>query len=306
MRPVLGATLIGATAIVLWSTLALVTTMTGDVPPFQLVALAFSVSAAVGLVRAVATGITWTRIRRWPPAMWLIGVGGLFGYHACYFLALRRAPPVEASLINYLWPLLIVVLSALLPGERLTWRHLTGAVSGLAGTVILIGGPARLEAEREFALGYAAAFAAAVLWAAYSVLNRRFSDVPTSAVAGCCLITALLAAVCHLIFETTVWPAGAGQWMAVAALGLGPVGLAFYVWDYGVKHGDIRALGTAAYATPLLSTALLVAAGRAEMHWSIIVACVLIVGGAAVAAGDLLAERRRRGPAADGSDYRLG
>ena len=112
--------------------------------------------------------------------------------------------------------------------------------------------------------GLAAAFVAAFVWAAYSVMSRKLKAVPTDAVAGFCLATALLAALVHGMVETTVWPETIGQWLAIIALGVGPVGAAFFVWDIGMKRGDIRVLGAASYATPLLSTAFLILAGFAQ------------------------------------------
>ena len=218
------------------------------------------------------------------PLAWLHGVGGLFCYHALYFAALRAAPPAEAGLICYLWPLLIVLFSGLLPGERLTRRHVIAALLGLAGVAALVfGGKQGAAFDVRFIDGYALALAAAFVWAGYSVLSRRFKDVPTEAVAGFCLATAALAAVCHVAFEASVWPQGAGQWLAVAGLGAGPVGLAFYAWDIGMKQGDVKWLGVASYAAPVLSTLLLVAAGFAPATWALAAACGLIVAGAGVA-----------------------
>jgi len=162
-----------------------------------------------------------------------------------------------------LWPLLIVVFSALFPGERLRWFHLTGALLGLAGTVVVVSGGRQLTIDPAFMAGYGAAFVAALTWSVYSVLSRRLAGVATGAVAGFCLATSALSAIAHLLLEETVWPPGPGQWLAVAGLGLMPVGGAFYVWDYGVKHGDIQMLGASAYAAPLISTALLIVAGYA-------------------------------------------
>lgn len=281
------ATAVGATAILMWSTLALLTTLSGTIPPFQLVAMAFTLAFIVGTVAALARGRGAFRHLRQSPAVWLLGVGGLFGYHFFYFLALRLAPPVEANLLNYLWPLLIVLFSALLPGERLRWNHAAGALAGLAGTALLVTGGGRLAVQIDYLPGYLSAVACAVTWGAYSVLSRRFGHVPTETVGGFCLVTAVLAALCHRVFETTVVPVGS-EWLAIAAMGVGPVGAAFFVWDHGVKHGDIRALGALSYATPLLSTLLLILSGRAVGGWIVWVACLLIIGGAVLASRDLL------------------
>jgi drug/metabolite transporter (DMT)-like permease len=281
------ATLVGLAAILMWSLLAVMTVATGRIPAFQLAAMTFAVGGLAGcaswLFRPEAV-----RALCQPPVAWLVGVGGLFGYHALYFIALRLAPPAEAGLLNYLWPLLIVLFSSLLPGERLAPHHLIGALLGLAGTVLLFAGNTSIAFERNQLWGLAAAFVAAFVWAAYSVLSRRLATVPTDAVAGFCLATAVLAAIAHGLLETTVWPDGAAQWLAIAALGIGPVGLAFYVWDIGMKRGDIRVLGAAAYATPLLSTTFLILAGFAKPTAALAVAAVLIAGGGLIAAKDML------------------
>ena len=123
--------------------------------------------------------------------------------------------------------------------------------------------------------------------------GRAARLVPTAAVAGFCLATAALAALCHLIFENSVWPQDAGQWAAVVALGVGPVGIAFYAWDVGVKRGDIRLLGVGAYAAPILSTLFLVLAGYAEARTTLVLAAVLIAGGGLLAAKDMLRRKPR-------------
>ena len=282
------ATLIGFTAVLSWALLALFTALSGDVPPFQLLAMTFSVATAIGIVASLARGTSPLAHLRQPPVVWLLGVGGLFGYH---FFYLRNAPAVEASLIAYLWPLLIVVFSALLPGERLRWFHVGGALLGLAGAAVLVTKGQSLEIDPRYTLGYMAAGVCALTWSTYSVASRRFGDVPTDAVGGFCAAAAILAVPCHLIFETTIWPQTTAEWLAVLALGLGPVGGAFFTWDIGVKKGDIQVLGASSYAAPLLSTLVLVAAGLAPASAEVAIACVLIVGGAVLAAHRLLRRR---------------
>lgn len=281
------ATLVGAGALLLWACLAVFTTATGAVPPFLLTALSFGVAFLMALAKWLVRGEAIGRHLRQPWPVWAVGLGGLFGYHALYFLAIKTAPPVEASLICYLWPLLIVLFSALLAGETLAWFHLVGVGAGLAGTVLIVGAKG-VAPSTDYLVGYAAALGCAIVWSLYSVLSRRVArDVPTDAVGGFCGATALLALICHLAFETTVWPASAGEWLAVLALGLGPVGAAFFLWDHGVKQGDIKTLGVAAYATPLLSTLILLATGQGSPSWSLALAAALIVGGAVLGSGDL-------------------
>jgi drug/metabolite transporter (DMT)-like permease len=284
------ATLIGLTAILMWSLLSMLTVATGKIPAFQLAAMTFAIGALVGFATWIGRKDA-TRALAQPPIAWIVGVGGLFGYHALYFLSLRYAPPAEATLVNYLWPLLIVLFSSLLPGERLLPHHIIGAALGLAGTVLLLAGNTGRVTSAELP-GLIAACVAALVWATYSVMSRRLESVPTAAVAGFCLATSLLAALVHSMIETTVWPETTTQWLAVAALGIGPVGAAFYAWDVGMKRGDIRVLGAASYATPLLSTAFLIAAGFAKASTTIAIAALLIASGGLIAAKDMLKKLR--------------
>jgi drug/metabolite transporter (DMT)-like permease len=288
------ATLIGLTAILMWSLLAAMTVATGRIPAFQLAAMTFAIGALVGSLTWIGRKGAMGALRQAPLA-WIVGVGGLFGYHALYFLALRFAPPAEAGLLNYLWPLLIVLFSSLLPGERLAPHHVIGAMLGLAGTVLLFAGNRGEDFTPGQVPGLIAAFVAAFVWATYSVLSRRLKSVPTDAVAGFCAATALLAALVHALAETTAWPDTALQWLAIVGLGVGPVGAAFYTWDIGMKHGDIRVLGAASYATPLLSTAFLILAGFAKASANIVIAAILIAGGGLIAARDMLRSRRLPG-----------
>lgn len=287
-RPAMAA---GSAAIVLWGALAALSVSAGPVPPFQMVAMTFAVGSAIGIVRALARGVGWRGLIGWPPRLWLLGIGGLFGYHALYFAALQLAPPAEANLVNYLWPLLIVLLSAPLAGERLGWPHLLGAALGFVGVVALALGRG-VSFTGAYALGYALALGCAFAWSLYSVLSRRFGETPTDAIAAFCGASAILSLGCHLLFERTVWPATGGAWLAVLALGLGPAGAAFYLWDFAVKRGDIRALGALSYATPILSTVLLILCGLAKPTGALLVAALLVTAGAVLASRDLW---RRRG-----------
>ena len=282
------ATLIGAGAVFLWGSLAILTTLTGDVPPFQMVAIAFGVAFLIALVKWAVRGDPVLRQFRQPYHAWALGIFGLFGYHVLVFTALKTAPPVEANLVNYLWPLLIVFFSALLPGESLRPRHIAGTLLGFAGVYVLVTGGTSISPDPAYLPGYAAAFFAALIWSTYSVASSQLGDVPTDAIGVFCLVAGLLSVIAHLIFETTVTPS-VGEWLALIALGLGPAGGAFFLWDWGLKRGSVRALGGIAYCAPLLSTGLLIALGPGNLTPAVAVAAAAIVAGSVLAAGDLFA-----------------
>ncbi|NBZ86960.1 aromatic amino acid exporter YddG [Stagnihabitans tardus] len=276
------ATWIGFTAVLMWGALAALTIGTAPVPPLQLNAICFGLGGLIGLIWMAATG-GFGRLRGVSWKVYAFGTLGLFGYHLIYFTAFRLAPYAQTSLIAYLWPLFIVLFSGLLPGERLRPLHLVGAAVAFAGAALIVLGRGAATGPGA-GLGMALAFLCALTWAGYSILSRRLGEVPTEAVTLYCLATALLSALCHLGLETTAWPATGQGWLSVAALGLGPVGLAFFTWDIGMKRGDIQLLGTLSYAAPLLSTLILVATGGAEPTISLGLSALLITAGAGLAA----------------------
>jgi drug/metabolite transporter (DMT)-like permease len=265
-----GAALPALGAIVLWGGLATLALRLADVPPFLLTGLALLPGSLVG-GRAL--------LRR--PPRWhalALGVYGLFGFHFFLFLALRHAPPVEANLVNYLWPLLIVVLApAIVPGVAASARHVIAAVMGFAGAALLIAGSGGLG--EGSGLGYFFAGVSALIWSTYSLLTRRFGDFPTGDVSWFCLASGLASLACHIAFEPRYALQGS-QYVALVVLGLGPMGAAFFLWDRAMKRGDPRAIGNLAYLTPLLSTLGLVAFGGASLPALALPAMGLILAGA--------------------------
>ena len=260
-------------AVVLWSTLASLGVALAHVPPFLLTGLAL----LVGSVPA------WPLARQWrvPASTMLLGVYGLFGFHFLLFVALRHAPPVEANLVNYLWPLLIVVLAPVfLPGLALRPVHVAAALAGFAGAALAIVGGRGLSGG--FAWGYVAALGSAFVWASYSLLTRRVRHFPTAVVGLFALLSGVLALLCHAAFEPAV-ALTLRDGLLIVGTGLGPLGAAFYLWDAALKRGDPRTIGILSYLTPLGSTLLLVlTTGRVLTPW--IGGAALLIVGAAVAA----------------------
>ncbi len=255
-------------AIMLWGTLATLGVSLAHLPPLFLTGCALTIGAVPGLLH----------VRQWrvPAATLLLGVCGLFGFHFLLFLALRFAPPVEANLVNYLWPLLIVLLTPLLlPGWRLRPVHVAAAAIGFAGAALAIGA-APMTITPAIALGFTFAAGSALVWACYSLLTRRVAPFSSWAIGGFALASGVLALVCHLLFEAPASMRDGDAWL-LALLGLGPMGSAFYLWDIAMKRGDPRVIGVLAYATPLLSTALLVIVTGRALTPALAAATLLVV-----------------------------
>ena len=278
------ATLVGAAGVVLWASETALVTFAGDVPPLQIVALAFGVVAALSPLLWWAQGLKPSLVLRQPPGAWALNVAALLVFHACLYCAVQNAPPADAALMQGFTPLAIVVGSALLPGERVRWWHIGGTLAGLVGMIALIAnGGGEPGTGRSPAPYLAASAVAAAAWALYSILNRRYSQVPSAAMGGFYGLTALVAGLGHLLFETWVTPSPE-QWAAIVALGALPMGLALYCWDHGVKHGDLQALAAFSYSEALLATILVVVLGRGAPSWPLLWSGVLIIGGALLAA----------------------
>lgn len=275
----LPAPLLALGAIALWGTLAALGVALAHVPPFLLTGLALCVG---GLLALPLSGF---RLAQWrvPLPTLALGVGGLFGFHFLLFLALRLAPPVQANLINYLWPLFMVLLSPLLlPGLQLRPVHVLAGLLGFAGAaLVILGNPAHEGAQQAagWHWGYLLALLSALVWAGYSLLTRRVPHFPTAAIGGFALLSGLLALLCHALLEPAVALSGRDL-LLIGALGLGPMGAAFFLWDMALKRGDARHIGILSYLTPLASTAVLVLAGGRAFSWNIALAALLIVGAA--------------------------
>nr|WP_315848740.1 DMT family transporter [uncultured Rhodoferax sp.] len=268
------ATALALAAIALWGSLAPLGVSLGHVPPFLLTGCGLLIGSLIGLV------LSRGRVQQWkvPAPTLVLGVYGLFGFHFLLFIALRHAPPVQANLVNYLWPLGIVLMAPLfLPGMRLHGLHIAAAFLGFAGAALAIVGGRDLQGG--FAWGYLPALASAFIWASYSLLTRRVPAFPSAAIGLFGLVSGLLSLLCHALLETPV-DLSAHDWALLAAMGLGPLGGAFYLWDAALKRGDARQIGVLSFLTPLLSTLALLWLRGEWPSASVVLAAVMIVGAA--------------------------
>lgn len=263
-------------AILLWASLAALSVSLAHVPPFLLTGLSLCLGSLVALPLSRFDWRQW--LVPWPTLV--LGVYGLFGYHFLFFIALRHAPPVNANLVNYLWPLLMVVLApVLLRGVVFRWRHVAAACVGFLGAALAIASGKQLDGS--LAWGYLPALGSAFIWASYSLLTQRVAHFPTAAIGSFALVSGALALLCHVWLEPAVVLGSADVWR-LALLGLGPLGAAFFLWDAALKRGDARRIGLLSFLTPLLSTLLLLLLRQETPGPVLLLAAALIVGAAVV------------------------
>jgi drug/metabolite transporter (DMT)-like permease len=263
-------------AIVLWSSLASLATLIPNVPIF----LKTGIGLLIGSVIALPLARFQIKQLAVKPKILLLGVYGLFGYHAALFVALSTSPSVQANLVNYLWPLLIVLLAPLFSKKvKLNLRVVIGGLMGFIGASLAI--LSGSSSDGLFYSGYLFAFMAAVIWSTYSLATNRIGSFPTPAVGLFALVSGILSIAMHFVFETQV-SLSSFDWMILVLLGLGPLGAAFYLWDYAIKRSNPQEIGLLSFLTPLLSTGFLLVITGQALSWLLAIAAGLIVGGSLI------------------------
>ena len=269
-------------AIALWVSVASLGVLLAHLPPFLLTGVSLLIGGLLALPQVLRNPRQW----RIPLSTLALGIYGLFGYHFMLFMALRLAPAVEANLINYLWPLLMVVLApVLLKNMQLRPVHLGAALLGFGGAALAIlgaaGGVATVPSPGSTGTvaGYLAALAAAFMWSSYSLLTQRVAAFPTAAIGLFALVSGLLSLLCHWALEAPT-PLSTQDMLLLGLMGLGPLGGAFFLWDKALKLGDARQIGILSYLTPLGSTALLIVVTGRQWSWSIGLAAGMIMAAA--------------------------
>jgi drug/metabolite transporter (DMT)-like permease len=274
------AALYASAAILIWSSLAILGSKLTQVPSLLQVGAALFISGSISL----------PRVKEWrlPPRTWLIGIGGIFGYHALIFASFKYAPIVEANLLNYLWPLLIVALSPIvLPGYQLRRHHIVGTIIGFSGAALIVT-KGRLSLSPVHLPGYILSGAAALIWALYSLLTKRVPRFPTSAVGGFCVASGIISSLLYLISGSGLYSPSPSEWVSIALLGLGPMGASFFFWDMALKEGDPRIVGAMSYLTPMLSTLWLILLGGKSLTPVSALAMLMLVAGSLIGSLDLL------------------
>ena len=272
------ATLYALGAIAFWCALASLGVALAHIPPFLLTGIGLLLGSLLALPFVLRDRRAW----HIPASTLALGVYGLFGFHFLLFISLRLAPPVEANLLNELWPLFMVVLAPLfLVGVRLHGLHVVAALLGFGGAAIAILGASQGASSLggSWSWGYVLALGSAFIWASYSLLTQRVKPFPTAAIGLFGAVSGVLALLCHWALEPPV-ALTVRDWLLLALLGLGPLGASFFLWDKALKSGSAQQIGLLSYLTPLGSTALLLLVSGRPLSWSIGLAAVMIIGAA--------------------------
>lgn len=253
-------------AVIIWSTLAVVVTFCANVNPLFITGAALLIGGIIGL--------PWVRAWAMPVSLFVIGTFCMLTYHVIYFYALQLAEPVGVSLIHYLWPVLIVILAPIVvPHGRPSTRSLVAGGIGFIGAIISCN-PHQLPSGSDW-IGYGLALVSAFLWVGYSLVAKKYPNVQSASVGLFCIVSGV---VCLALYKSVnPWPAlRLSEMAAILYMGLGPMGGAFYLWDYAMKKANHEHVAILSYATPVLSTAFLALYLGLGMQWYIWVGAALV------------------------------
>lgn len=267
--------MIGYSGLLMWSCYALLVSAMKGVPTFEMLTIIFLCGFLAISARLTIRG-EWHKIKQ-PLIVWIVGVVGILGNDFTTIAAFKAAPPVQVELINYLWPMMVVLFACLLPGERFTFKHFLSAFIGLYGAYILMTHNHGMAGFHwNYMTGYILAFSGGVIWALYCLISRYHNNTPLDMLGMYFGIGAIVSFACHWQYEPSVMPS-AGQFIILAIMALTTSGLAYFCWDFGCKRGNVKLLSILTYGNPILSALLLIAFTTAHYSNYLAIAALLVV-----------------------------
>lgn len=272
------ANILGYIALLFWAAAGVLATVVKPIPTFEVISIAFGISFTI-----VATKLTlfhqWHIIKQ-PWLLWIIGIAGVFGNDILYIAAFKYAPSAQVDLLNYLWPVLVVIFASMLPGEKFTVKHTIAAVFGFAGAYLLITGEQGFASFNiNYLPGYLLALFDAIVWSVYCLVARHYKNIPTEMIGMYCGIGFVLSLLIHFNFEPNVTP-NMHQLLVMIVMGLTTQGFAYFFWDFGIKNGNFKMLSIVSYGNPIIAIMLLIGFGMATSTPLLWDACILVsIGG---------------------------
>ncbi len=190
--------------------------------------------------------------------MWAFGIMGIYGANLSFVYAMQCAPPEKVDLINYLWPILVTILSPLVFKAKVNFLSMLGVAIAFAGIfVVLTNGASLAGFEMQYWPGFLLALLNVIFWGTYVIVSKKNSTVPNEMIGLYCGIGAICSLIIHCYTENFLLPSNK-ELVTMITIGLTGQGLAYILWDYGIKSGHYYLLCTLSYFTPILSILLLV------------------------------------------------
>lgn len=263
------ATKIGIVGLFLWAFAAFFNSQLSTVPVFEILTIALGIGFIGGLIR-LSIKRSWHKLKQ-PMRLYSVGFIGVFGNELLYVSSFKYAPAAHIVLINYLWPILVVLLASWVLKEKFSWRYFLAAILSFGSIAVFV-----LRNETMFSyywVGYLLAFLGACFWSLY-ILVYRLSERMTPEMLTCyCGVGCLVSLAIHLQTEKFYMPT---QWECLSLTWLGLIGMciAFNFWNFGVKNGNVKLLSLLSYNNIVLSTGILTMLGEAYFEpallWTIL------------------------------------
>ena len=274
--------LFGFIAIFIWSYLAVVTTMLGNIPPFEILCCSMVIGCTLTCIQLTIQN-KW-HLMRAPIEMWVVGSIFLSGLNILYICAFKFAPPVHAEIIYYIWPLFVAIGGAVFFKEKLTVKHIIGIALCVIAMLVLhfdhfqsAGG-----VTLQHMYGYGFAIVGSIVSAAYTLVSKKHSAVPSQIVGLYAGFGSILSLTGHVLFEKTVVPSKF-ECMLLLLMGVSAHWASYQSWDRAVKNLESWKLCVMAYFTPSLSVTLLIIAGLGVFSWPVAISCILLFAGSILA-----------------------
>jgi drug/metabolite transporter (DMT)-like permease len=263
--------------LLLWSFSAVCAAVLKTLPSFQVLTITFFCGFLYCAIRIMLTK-KWRELKQ-PWYVWAIGILGIGGQQILYIFSFKYAPPIQADLIIYTWPIMVVLLLQFIKKLKNFRRALLSTFLGFCGVVLLfLSDPSDIgEINSGVLLGYGMAFMCAVFWSLYTVLSKNFK-CPSEIVGFYGLYSAVICGILHFSLEETVMPSFV-EWIVLAVMGVCITGLSYYLWDKGIKKGNFQLLSILSYTNPILSITWLAVFGLGEVHLiTLVSACMIMIG----------------------------
>ncbi|MFQ3306937.1 MAG: drug/metabolite transporter (DMT)-like permease [Candidatus Midichloriaceae bacterium] len=271
-------TLIGSLSLLFWAISATFVVTLKHIPTYEMLSFVFF----IGLIFCILYNSTfnhWNKLKNHPPYIWICGIIGICGNEIFFVFSFKNAPAAHADLINYLWPILVILFTPLLPKEKFNVKYIISAVIAFIAVIILIieqnDITSLTEIKHEYLIGYLCAFCAALFWTVYTLVSKFYGKLTPEMIVVYCGFGFIISTSLHIYFENFVIPT-AFDFLILFLMGVGTHCFAYFFWDLGIKKGDIKLLTILSYASPIISISILILLGLVQPSIILLFSAILV------------------------------